>query len=75
MAIERKYGNLNISKIGEDEPVIVFRAQDILSIPILNHYVKLCYDNGCTKEHIGNIEVTIMQFNRWQETNKTKLPD
>jgi hypothetical protein len=38
MAISEKYGKLSISKIGENEPVFILRAQDVLAANALEVY-------------------------------------
>lgn len=46
MALSRKYGKVFISKIGEDEPVFILRAQDKLSLPTIEVYKTLATQHG-----------------------------
>jgi hypothetical protein len=40
MAISGKYGQIDIPKIGEREPVFILRAQDLLAGPAIELYKK-----------------------------------
>lgn len=78
MAIDRKYGRVTTEKgtIGDDEPVVVFRAQDILLLNVLSAYRLACGMAGCPPEHIAGIDATIAQVREWQENffNYTQIP-
>jgi hypothetical protein len=71
MAISGKYGQIDIPKIGEREPVFILRAQDLLAGPAIevseilarSHRSPLAEDLG---REIG-------WFQRW--TGRRKIPD
>lgn len=77
MAIDNKYGRVTTEhgNIGEDEPVVVFRAQDELLLPLLHIYRSLCQDAGSPERHLSIIDDTFNKVLTWQENNPTKTPD
>ena len=44
MAIDSKYGKLNIPPIGDDEPVFILRARDPFAIGVIRHYLEAVRD-------------------------------
>lgn len=76
MGHDRKYGRVTTERgsIGEDEPVVLFRAQDALLPALLDHYRKLCTDAGSPRQHLGLIDGTSRAVRQWQERNPTKVP-
>lgn len=77
MAIEFKYGKVTLenSNIGEDEPVIVFRAKDKTLPALLGYYWSLCHNEGSPKEHLDRINSTREKITEWQLANPVKIPD
>jgi hypothetical protein len=78
VAIDRKYGRVTFEKpntIGEDEPVIVFRAQDKLLIPLLVEYLRLCAAKGSPDKHLDLIIDSMGTVEEWQRSNPTKTPE
>ena len=79
MGYDSKYGRVTTQHGGipDDEPVIVFRARDVLTRGVLAHYLKLCDDANRPPRHIRLIAETLARFVRWQEENqdKCRLPD
>jgi len=66
MAQDVKYGEIKIDRIhDENEPVVVFRAQDILASYALRTYRDLMLSIG-NKEGVANIELSIKRFEAWQ---------
>jgi hypothetical protein len=76
MAIDGKYGRVTLehSTIGEDEPVVVFRAQDALLPRLLDIYRFLCEIAGSPSQHLKLIKETTLTVKGWQAQNKTKVP-
>jgi hypothetical protein len=76
MAIDGKYGRVTMEhgNIGEDEPVIVFRAQDKLLPNVLGFYYDLCNSSGSPKHHLNRIQQTSDEVVAWQSTHPTKIP-
>lgn len=60
--------------IGEDEPVVVFRAQDVLLPDVLKIYQILCQLSGSPQQHLGLIEGTRETVMQWQADYPTKVP-
>jgi hypothetical protein len=60
--------------VGEDEPVVVFRAQDALLPKVLHIYKFLCEIAGSPSKHIRLINESILNIKGWQAQNKTKTP-
>lgn len=77
MAIEFKYGKITLENgnIPDDEPVIVFRAQDMMVPYVLDAYYALCEVGGSPVEHLERIQDTQYRFIEWQNANETKVPD
>jgi hypothetical protein len=77
MAIDRKYGRVTLehSTIGEDEPVVVFRAQDRLLPDLLKMYRILCKAAGSPDRHLDLIHQTADTVRAWQAMNFTKTPE
>ncbi len=66
MAEDVKYGQIQIDRIHDpNEPVVVFRAQDILASHALRVYRDLMLAIG-NKEGVENIELSIKRFEAWQ---------
>lgn len=63
--------------IADDEPVMLFRAQDRLMVPVLEEYLRLLG----TECYIGDSEIQrkvrehIARVLDWQLRNRTKIPD
>ena len=76
MAIDNKYGRVTLehSTIGEDEPVVVFRAQDALLPRLLDIYRFLCEIGGSPRNHLQQIRRTTLEVKGWQAQNRTKVP-
>lgn len=76
MAIDRKYGYVTTerSTIGDDEPVVVFRAQDMLLPAVLEYYRLLCVDAGSPTHHVAGIQAVRGDVERWQAEHHTQVP-
>ena len=77
MAIDIKYGQVTTEKgdIPDDEPVIVFRARDILLPTVLASYYNLCSEAGSPPHHLNGILEAREAVVEWQKTHDTKVPD
>jgi len=71
MALSGKYGKLNISRIGDEEPVFVLRAQDKLAEPAIAMYQLLAASHGC--QLADGLQKEIDAFRQWR--GPKKLPD
>lgn len=76
MAYDRKYGRVTLenSTIGEDEPVVVFRAQDKLLPQVLDFYATLCGAAGSPENHINMVGLARRYVAAWQEDHHTQVP-
>ena len=76
MGIDGKYGRVTTERgtIGDDEPVVVFRAQDQLLPMVLTHYYELCARAGSPAHHLQRIAETLAEVARWQVSNKSQVP-
>lgn len=76
MAIDNKYGRVTLenSTIGEDEPVVVFRAQDKLLPDLLKIYRVLCRIAGSPERHLELIHESAQKIRVWQQENFTQTP-
>lgn len=76
MGYDGKYGRVTTERgnIPDDEPVIVFRARDILLPSVLQEYRQLCQSAGSPQRHIDIIEEAISRIAQWQHVNHTQVP-
>lgn len=79
MGVDGKYGKVTVEKvrstpIGEDEPVVVFRAQDKLLPRLLGKYYVLCQEDGCSAEHLKAVHQALRSVTMWQDRNPSKRP-
>lgn len=77
MGVDGKYGRVTteFGNIGEDEPVVVFRAQDGLMVKVLMYYHLFCLKAGSPRRHLDAILDAIDNVRRWQSNNPTKVPE
>ena len=76
MGYDRKYGEVKTEygTIGEDEPVVVFRAQDMLLPDVLAYYAEACRHAGSPPRHVDIVNDTRDAVIKWQNKNQTKIP-
>jgi hypothetical protein len=77
MPIDQKYGRVTLERqrnIADDEPVIVFRAQDQLLPGLLRLYRALCESAGSPENHLRAIDHTARVVKEWQADHPTKIP-
>lgn len=76
MARDTKYGRVTCERgtIGDDEPVIVFRAQDATLPALLDAYHSICVNAGSPAEHLEFIERDKAAVVAWQEEHATQIP-
>lgn len=77
MAVDLKYGRVTFEhgSVGEDEPVVVFRAQDELLPKVLIYYHLFCMKAGSPKRHLDIIWDALQRVYDWQNHHATKRPD
>jgi len=75
MAIDNKYGKITteFGNIGEDEPVVLFRARDVLLPDVMAYYLHKCAERGSPKKHLDLIRSTEGIVGAWQEANPDKV--
>jgi len=71
MAVSSKYGKINISKIEEDEPVFILRAQDKLAATAIDMYRSLVGSHGAKLEE--SLSKESERFRKWGGVKK--MPD
>lgn len=76
MAIDKKYGRVTVENgnIGDDEPVVVFRAQDALLPKLLAYYHLFCLRAGSPRHHLSAVLDARDAVVEWQETHRSKVP-
>lgn len=76
MGIDGKYGRVTLEKgtIGDDEPVVVFRAQDKLLPKLMDIYRFLCEIAGSPPVHLELINKSADNIRAWQEDHHTQVP-
>lgn len=71
MAVSGKYGKVFISKIGEEEPIFILRAQDQLAAQAIEMYRDLAAKNGLPMAE--SLQKEIDTFRSWNGLKK--MPD
>lgn len=77
MGLDIKYGKVTTQygTIGEDEPVVVFRAQDALLPKMLRIYQILCEVAGSPQHHLDLIHDSAQTVRVWQSGHSSKIPN
>lgn len=78
MAIDGKYGRVTTEhgNIGDDEPVIVFRARDLLAPEVIAHYHGQCLRAGSPMRHLRLVAEAYNRFVEWQNrSGDAQVPD
>jgi hypothetical protein len=83
VAADTKYGVITVEKdnpnhpLGSEEPVFLFRGDDMFTEQVLAFYLNLCKSMGCTEEHIQGIEAEQQRFADWTNRDDVhvKKPD
>ena len=71
MALSGKYGKISIPKIGEDEPVFILRAQDLIAAATVEIYRVLLESHGSPMAK--DVAREVQTFKHWP--GKKKMPD
>ena len=71
MAISGKYGKVFISKIGEEEPIFILRAQDQLAAQAIEMYRDLAAKKGLPLAE--SLQKEIEAFRNW--SGPKRMPD
>jgi len=76
MAIDNKYGRVHLERgtIGDDEPVVVFRAQDGMLPYLLTSYRTLCELADSPARHLDGIDAARERVVAWQRENYSQTP-
>lgn len=77
MGFDGKYGRVTteFGDIPDSEPVLVFRAQDVLLPDVLLAYYELCKSGGSPEKHLGLVRDARERVLAWQRDNFTKVPN
>lgn len=72
MGYDRKYGKVTteFGNIKDDEPVVVFRAQDKLLPDLLAFYAYMCIKSGSPQRHLNIIFNSAQGVRNWQAKNR-----
>ena len=71
MAKDRKYSDVDVEGIPEDEPIFVLRAQDVFAVATLKFYQGL-RDSSGDLGGANDLDYTISMFRSWKPK---KIPD
>lgn len=76
MAQDTKYGRITCERgnIGEDEPVVIFRAQDATLPDLLDAYRAICVAAGSPTKHLASIDAAKAEVMAWQKDHPTQIP-
>jgi hypothetical protein len=76
MPIDRKYGRVTVERgdIGEDEPVVVFRAQDVTLPDVIDDAARRAVEAGSPQAHLDGLLAAKAKVEDWQAGHYTKIP-
>jgi hypothetical protein len=76
MGYDGKYGRVTTEHgdIPDEEPVVVFRARDMLTPSVLDSYYTMCKAVGSPQRHLDLIEATRLTFVEWQTKHGHRVP-
>lgn len=76
MGFDGKYGKVTteFGDIPDSEPVLVFRAQDLLLPAVLFEYRRLAEAFGSPEKHLDLIRDARLRVLAWQRENPTRIP-
>lgn len=57
----------NGAPIPDHEPKILFRGRDKFAIPMMQHYLELCLQDGCTKYQEESMRAMIKEFEDFRD--------
>ncbi len=72
MALDKKYGIVNIPGVPQDEPVFILRGQDAAAAETILHYAEVAHRVGADPVHIRHILKSYESVARWPIK---KIPD
>lgn len=75
MSSTKKEGVSSLERAGEDEPVFVLRAQDMLAPELVREWVFRARINGVPKEKVEEARGIADAMEDWQVANHRKMPD
>lgn len=75
MAMDKKYGRVTVEHEGpgEDEPVIVFRATDVLLPSVMQFYYDRCASAGSPLHHLDLIRQSYGGIVAWQAEHQDQV--
>lgn len=75
MSSTKKEGVSSLEKAGDDEPVFVLRAQDMLAPELVREWVFRARINGVPEEKVAEARRIADAMEDWQVANHRKMPD
>jgi len=60
-------------EIPMNEPMALFRGRDKLALPLLEHYRKLCVEDGCNDFQLGQMDELIERFRRFTQEHPENM--
>ncbi len=77
MAIDPKYGYINIPNKPDDMPVFVIIGTDVCAPAAIDEYGYAAQDEGATQEFVDAVRARVKEFEAWQGEHKdlVKTPD
>ena len=63
----------NNSPIPDHEPKILFRGRDKFAIPMMQYYLSLCMQDGCTPYQEESMRSMIKEFEEFRDSFKSSM--
>ena len=64
-----------LAKAGDDEPLFVLRAQDILAPATIRNWCEFAFLAGTPAEKLKEARELALAMEEWAKQNKSKAPD
>lgn len=77
MALDAKYGKIDIPGVPDDEPVFVIRGRDAIGPRSVESYAVRASGAGCDREFIDGVNAVAASMKKYQDDNPelVKRPD
>lgn len=73
MAQDRKYGQVEVPGIPDDEPIFILRAQDKSTPQVINQYADTSLTNGSPSEHAAAARRIATDMRDWQASHPDRV--
>lgn len=70
-----KHNNPCLASAGDDEPIFVLRAHDVLAVPTVNYWIDLAASVGVPADKLARAREDMKRMEAWAAVHGAKRPD